>query len=353
MAYYEQNRRELELTKHISLAQLDPESLLLLRQNGECFVDIPEEVYNMDYPSHYFRRIKAVSISIPCIAGPNTTIACTLTMLSNSLRKDATLIGTNPGLYDRQSPDDIRFRDEITSIQSIATSRAQNDAGLFELNFRDERYLPFEGAGAISKWHIKLNKDFRQFDYNTITDVMLQIAYTARDGGGVLQSGAVASFQDKLNAMALSANKTGLYRVFDLKREFQDKWHKFLFPANPADEQELVLDNLTDRLPYFTRSFAVKETIKIEVVVKSKHNSDPFKILLTTSSGTTELNLGINAPATSRYKECRDVLLQSVALDMNEQWIIKMKQDILNNDYKSLPAEEIEEMFLVVKYKIE
>jgi hypothetical protein len=30
--------------------------------------------------------------------------------------------------------------------QSIATSNAQNDDGMFELNFRDERYLPFEGA---------------------------------------------------------------------------------------------------------------------------------------------------------------------------------------------------------------
>lgn len=39
-AYYEQNRREYELTKHISLTQLDPIALLKLRQNGECFVDI-------------------------------------------------------------------------------------------------------------------------------------------------------------------------------------------------------------------------------------------------------------------------------------------------------------------------
>jgi len=53
-AYYEQNRREYELTKHISLEQLDPIALLKLRQNGECFLDIPETVFDMDYPSHYF-----------------------------------------------------------------------------------------------------------------------------------------------------------------------------------------------------------------------------------------------------------------------------------------------------------
>jgi hypothetical protein len=27
---------------------------------------------------------------------------------------------------------------------------------MFELNFRDERYLPFEGAGAISTWQLEL-----------------------------------------------------------------------------------------------------------------------------------------------------------------------------------------------------
>jgi hypothetical protein len=44
----------------------------------------------------------------------------------------------------------------VGSIQSVATSNAQNDSGLFELNFRDERYLPFEGTGAISSWRLEL-----------------------------------------------------------------------------------------------------------------------------------------------------------------------------------------------------
>jgi hypothetical protein len=42
-------------------------------------------------------------------------------------------------------------------MQSIATSSGQADSGLFELNFRDERYLPFEGAGAISRWRLELS----------------------------------------------------------------------------------------------------------------------------------------------------------------------------------------------------
>ena len=53
-------------------------------------------------------------------------------------------------------------------IQSISTSNAQNDSGTFELNFQDDRYLPFEGAGVISTWRLELGSEYRQFDYDTI-----------------------------------------------------------------------------------------------------------------------------------------------------------------------------------------
>lgn len=36
-AYLELGRRELELTKHVSLVRLDPRALVLLRETGRCF----------------------------------------------------------------------------------------------------------------------------------------------------------------------------------------------------------------------------------------------------------------------------------------------------------------------------
>lgn len=45
---------------------------------------------------------------------------------------------------------DNRFRNVFSAVQSIVTSNAQNDNGLFETNMHDDRYLPFEGAGAES-----------------------------------------------------------------------------------------------------------------------------------------------------------------------------------------------------------
>lgn len=56
-AYLEQNRREFELTKHISLLLLDPLALVKLRETGRCFFRLPEEIFDLDYPGHYFRRI--------------------------------------------------------------------------------------------------------------------------------------------------------------------------------------------------------------------------------------------------------------------------------------------------------
>ena len=346
-AYYEQNRRDYELTKHISLAQLDPIALLKLQQNGECFADAPETAFDMDYPGHYFRRLKTVGLSIPCIAGPYTTVACTLTLIGNSLRKESTLLA---GKYARDlSIDDPRFREEIAAIQSIATSNGQNDHGMFELNFRDERYLPFEGAGAISRWHIKLNKDFPEFDFSTVSDVVIHLNYTAREGGELLRSKAVEEFNKKMNDMALAESRRGLYRVFDLKHEYSDKWYKFLHPANSADDQELVLEDLPDRLPYFTRLFPTKKVRQIEVVALMKDDAT-YKVQLSALGITPADLLPLSTDPT--YQGLHRAVKDRTGSEINlGAWTLKLQLDAAA-DFKSLPADAIQEMFLVINYTI-
>src|SRR5205085_719318 len=136
--YMDLNRREYELRKTVSLAQLDPASLISLRQTGECFITLPESLLRGDHPSHYMLRIKTMAITIPCIAGPFTGVHATLTLVRSRVRRTATVGGD--------------LTEYPAAVQSIATSTAQSDAGLFELNLHDERYLPFEGQGAISEW---------------------------------------------------------------------------------------------------------------------------------------------------------------------------------------------------------
>ena len=347
-AYYEQNRREYELTKHVSLAQIDPVALMKLRQTGECFVNLPETLFDMDYPGHYFRRIKSVSLSIPCIVGPYSTVACTLTLTSNSMRIDAT--GAS---YPRDlSQNDLRFRDEIAAIQSIATSSGQNDSGVFELNFRDERYVPFEGAGAISSWHIKMNKDFAQFDFASITDVVMHVNYTAREGGEALKERVNLALNAEVNALALAENREGLFRVYDIKREFSTAWHQFLYPGGTGNNQVLTLNDLQYKLPFFTQQFAHKKVSKIEVVALLKDSAPECDIELSPlSSHPTASLLTTNPSPANRYPGFSEAVIDlTQPVDLNT-WTMQIRETGASN-WHSLPVDAIQELFLVVNYSI-
>ena len=125
---------------------------------------------------------------------------------------------------------DSRFIDNRMMLESIVTSTGQNDAGLFEPSMGGERYLPFEGAGAISRWRLELPMEFRTFDYGTISDVILHLRYTARDGGDELRDAATASVTQLLS----DATARPLLRLFSLRHEFPAEWHRFLsLPATP------------------------------------------------------------------------------------------------------------------------
>src|SRR5204863_3777045 len=141
------NRREYELTKHISLAQQFPMQFLQLKVTGRCEIEIPEWMFDMDYPGHYMRRIKNVSLTIPCVTGPYTGVHCRLTLLCSETRIDPALrvpaahCCAEHKPYDRYEAccDDPRIAREYAAKEAIATSSGQHDTGLFELDFRDER----------------------------------------------------------------------------------------------------------------------------------------------------------------------------------------------------------------------
>jgi hypothetical protein len=249
VAYLDQHRREFEITRHVSLAQLSPRSLLQLRQSGECFFSIPEVVYDLDHPGHYLRRIKSVAVTIPCVTGPHTGVPCTLTLLGSTTRQQPTLLG---GQYAR-ADDDPRFTDNVGAIQSIVTSSAQHDTGLFETNLNDDRCLPFEYEGAVASWRLELPAGFRPFDYDTITDVLLHVRYTARQGGALLRNQSLAEIEQSLNDMLPAQNLAGVARLFSARHEFPSEWQRFLTPLTPAGDQVLPLPLAADRFPFAFR----------------------------------------------------------------------------------------------------
>ena len=224
-AFYEQNAREFELSKQIALSQLDPAALLAFKATGTCSIFIPEAIFDLDHPGQYMRRHKSVSLSIPCVAGPYTSVPCTLTLLSNKYRNKAS---AGSGQYGEHAQNETRFTYNVGAVESIATSTAVDDNGLFELNFRDDRYLPFEGTGVIANWQLTMPNTFRQFNYMTITDVILHVKYTARDGGSQLAKAASDALDTQLKNMALSNKQMGVYQYFNIKQSFPNAWWTLL-----------------------------------------------------------------------------------------------------------------------------
>ncbi len=243
-AYIRFNKRKLELTKHISLAQLFPANLIELVSTKKTLVDLEEYLFDMDYPGHYMRSIKSVSVTIPNVSGPNTTVSFMLKLNSSKKRTTAILEDEYEWFGYRETPigEDPRFTYQTGSGELICTSSAQNDAGLFELNFGDERYLPFENAGAASQWELSFPAACNQFDLTTVSDVILHLNYTALYSG---DEGLIESVQDVITEDLPTYGRM----LFSLKQDFPDAWNEML--VNHRDYMEIEIRN--EQLPFFLR----------------------------------------------------------------------------------------------------
>ena len=226
-AHLEANRRELEITKHVSLLQLDAAALLQLRETGGCDIHIPEVLFDLDFPGHFFRRLKSARVTIPCVTGPYTSVSATLSLTGSWIRRVA------------DTAADVESVVTALPQVAIATSSGREDSGTFELNFNDPRYLPFEGAGAISSWHLELPSAVRPFDYDTIADVIVHLSYTARDGGDIFKQAVNGALETALNDLKklLSQNDVKFARLISLRQEFAADWNRFLSPVTGQPQQ--------------------------------------------------------------------------------------------------------------------
>lgn len=242
-AYQENRGHDFEITKHISLRQIDPNALLNLRGTNSCTFSLSQTLFDMDFPGHHMRRLKSVSLSLPCVVGPYTSVNSTLRLAKHSYQLTAT---------GNTTEKEVNY----VPINSVAFSSGQNDPGVFELNFHDERYLPFEGAGAISTWDLSL-PEFRAFDYNTISDVIFHLRYTSIAGG----TNTLGSLDTRGGA------GDELYASFDLRNEFASTWQQL------STSEGMALGNLKERLPWWTTNY----TITVEKIEFQTSNNAKFE----------------------------------------------------------------------------
>lgn len=246
-AYTDNNERRLEIEKTISLKTLNPEAFYAFKsgpKQGNLIFSLTEELYDRDFPSHYCRRIKSVSVSIPAVVGPYQNIHATLTQNTNLVVLTPDKDVVNYAIYQTApqksgsapaEPPAGALRQNWVSNQQIALSKGIDDSGLFVLNFEDQRYLPFEETGAVSTWTLSMPPSTNQIDFAGISDIILSVKYTAKEGGSHfgndvtgLYSGTDKQYQNiRINS-------------FNINQAFANTWYS-LFQASPDNAKQQTL----------------------------------------------------------------------------------------------------------------
>ncbi|EEP1367004.1 hypothetical protein PUY42_003853 [Salmonella enterica] len=185
-AWLSRNQRRLELTKTVSLKTLLGDSgFANLITAGVVNFSLDERLFDNDYPGHYLRQIKFVTLSLPTLLGPWQDVRATLTQTSSSTLLKADIDGVNY-LNNNSIGNAANVVTNLRASQQIAVSSGMNDSGLFELSFGDERYLPFEGTGAVSSWQLSFPRpksSEQKAILANLSDVIVQVHYTAVSGG--------------------------------------------------------------------------------------------------------------------------------------------------------------------------
>ena len=340
-AYQDKRGHDFEIVKSISLRQTNPLALLELREKGSCQIDLPEVLFDMDWPGHYFRRIRSVSMTVPCVVGPYTSLNATLRLLNHRYRFSPTVVDSKSYPEQTQDGPDERFKMGAIPIDSIAVSTGQNDGGTFELNFKDERYNPFEGAGVISSWQIELPPTIRQFDYSSITDVVLRVMYIASNGGEKMKTAASASVDEFLKAT--TEDGAGFVALFDLRSEFATEWARASRPSIPTTPpstapRSITMTDLRSRLPFFTKMARAVNVSEVTLATTTDLPGTAYSIVTDPASPDESLTFGGGATTVGKMSLFKQTGVERELGD----WTLNVQV----NDAKMI----LDKIFVIISY---
>jgi hypothetical protein len=149
-------RFDVLVTRRLSLKDLDSKALTALRMGGSCDIPVPTWWLDRLDAGIRNRRVRSVSVSIPCISGPKASVNATLTFGG---------VTSSP-------------------IARIHLASGVSDYG-WDMGLRAESYVPFENISldADATWKLQLSP-YTAVDKSSIADVVLQLEYTANRGNG-------------------------------------------------------------------------------------------------------------------------------------------------------------------------
>lgn len=211
------DKRRLQLSKTISLAQRLPAEFVRFRQTGRVEFDTLIDWFDEDFPGHYLRLIKSVRVSVLALVPPVDGLHATL---------------NNVGASTVVFPDRPPQRSLRTFGESIALDSAYNESGLFVLDYNDPMLLPFEGLGVETHWLFELPRDSNRFNFDTIADVLFTFEYTAQ---------ADETYAERVRQRLGTVRSTT--SMLSLRTSFPDEWYHLQNPLD-ATQPQIVTFNI-------------------------------------------------------------------------------------------------------------
>ena len=277
MAYHELNQREYELTKHVSLLQVDPLALLSCARPGRCTVTLARGAVRHGrpgplLPAHQDRW----RVSIPCVTGPYASVNCTLTCSRAASARRRSL---RDGVYAREDAEDDRVQ---RLLRQPAVDRHQLGAER-QRAVRDQparRALPavrerrrHQRVAARAAGEPEQGRP-RQFDYDTISDVILHIRYTAREGGALLRKAAISNLKTLID----DAKAAGSVRLFSVRHEFPTEWAKFQAQTPGANQRfALELKLRAEHYPFWSKG-RLNSVTRVDILARSSKAAAPASL---------------------------------------------------------------------------
>jgi receptor-binding and translocation channel-forming TcA subunit of Tc toxin/ABC toxin-like protein len=213
---FDTNKRKLQLSKTLSVAQLAPIELQRFRETGVLTVATPMELFDHDFPGHYLRLVRRVKTSVVALIPPQLGIKATLT----ASRISRVVIGGDlfQTVHVQQGPD------------IVALTSPRDASGIFELDVQSDMLAPFEDIGVDATWEFRMPKASNQFDYNTIADVLLTLDYTALN-----------SFDYYQEVVQRLRRNTSADRAFSFRQQFADAWYDLNNPELQDQAKQMVV----------------------------------------------------------------------------------------------------------------
>jgi len=344
------NQRKRELTKTISLAAVAPVELEQLRRRGVTEFSTLLEWFDRDFPGHYLRLIKSVSVSFAAIVPPVDAIHSTL---------------SNPGVSRViVGPPFAEPKVLLRQPEAVSLTAARDASGLFAVDLADDMLLPFEGSGVETTWTLELPLAANRFRFDGLVDVLLTLRYTALDDWGFRQQILSSLGADTAGTVSVDGQS-----FFSAAIDFPDEWYAFHNPvADPPSDGSSAATPYTLRFTVGAGDFLPNETDHLlrRVLVATAGTAPkrvPVEVTFAPADGDAPLT------ATADLEEGRLTLADSPAFHIDVTppygtWTVRLRTDATGaaydafyagsstaNGQRRLKLDWLTDVFLLLQYR--